>query len=190
MTVSISRPDLGRASLQLSRSRRMRALVAGAASAAAIGVGALAIAVPPATAMQATASRSETGGMEGHEGGARHRARARAHVQRMLTEVNATPEQRSKIETIMNHAFDQTGQLHQKMREGQRELHRLLGQPTIDRNALERVRAQRIHDLDESSKIMVKALADAAEVLTPQQRAKVAQLEEARSNARRERRRP
>lgn len=185
MTVSTSRPDLGRAPLQFSRSRRLRGLVAGAASAAAVAVGALAIAVPPAMAMQAAESHADTGGMEGHEGGESHRARARAHVQHMLTAVNATPEQRSKIETIMNHAFDQTAPLHQKMREGQRELHRLLGQPTIDRNALERVRQQRIHDLDESSKIMVKALTDAAEVLTPQQRSKLAQLEEARHNARR-----
>lgn len=188
MTVSNSRPDHpGRTSPQLQRS--LGGLLAGAACAAALAVGGLAASAGPSAAMQPSAeSPSQMGDMQGHEGmeGRHHgRGRMKAHIQQMLTEVNATPQQRSKIEGIMKAAFDQIAPLHKKMEEGHRELHRLLSQPTIDRNALERVRAARISDLDQASKIMVKALADSAEVLTPEQRSKLAQLEEQRRSARR-----
>jgi Spy/CpxP family protein refolding chaperone len=55
-----------------------------------------------------------------------------------------------------------------------RDLHRLLDAPTIDRAALERVRAAHVAEVDQASRIIVQGLADAAEVLTPEQRAKVA----------------
>lgn len=174
----------GPISRQLSRS--LCALLAGAASAAVVAAAGVASAAPPATSSQASADQGDMSGMEGR--GGHHRARARARLQHMLSQVNATPEQRAKIEAIMNKAFDQIAPLHKKMEEGHSELHRLLGQSTIDRNALERIRAARISDLDQASKIMVKALADSAEVLKPEQRAKLAQLEEARRQARREHR--
>jgi Spy/CpxP family protein refolding chaperone len=183
MALSLSRPDLQPSSRR--RSCGLRGLLGGAAFAAVLAASGLAAFAQPAAAMQASAGHADTGGLEDH-GGMRHGARAKARISRMLTDVNATPEQRTKIDAIMKGAFDQIGPLHKKMEEGRRELHRLLSQPTIDRNALERVRAARIADLDQSSKIMVKALADSAEVLTPAQRTKLANLEEARRSARRQ----
>jgi Spy/CpxP family protein refolding chaperone len=52
--------------------------------------------------------------------------------------------------------------------------HELLLQPTMDRAALEALRAEQIASADEASKKLVQFLADAADVLTPEQRAKLA----------------
>jgi Spy/CpxP family protein refolding chaperone len=43
-------------------------------------------------------------------------------------------------------------------------------QPTVDRMALERLRAEKMQYADAVSKRLVTAVADAAEVLTPEQR--------------------
>ena len=51
--------------------------------------------------------------------------------------------------------------------------------PSIDRARLESLRAEQIKSLDEASKRLVTAISDAAEVLTPEQRAALAkQIEE------------
>ena len=49
-------------------------------------------------------------------------------------------------------------------------MHKLLTANTIDRAALEKVRAERLAEADRVSKELVNALADVAEVLTPEQR--------------------
>ena len=46
--------------------------------------------------------------------------------------------------------------------------------PTIDRTAIERLRAEQIALAETASKRIAQALADAAEVLNPEQRKKVA----------------
>jgi Spy/CpxP family protein refolding chaperone len=58
---------------------------------------------------------------------------------------------------------------HQKARE-------LLTQPTVDRTAIERLRADNVVALDAASRRVAQALADAFEVLTPEQRRKVGDL--------------
>ena len=54
------------------------------------------------------------------------------------------------------------------------ELHEILSAPSVDRNRLETLRAEHIRLADEASKRITLALADAAEILTPEQRAAVA----------------
>ena len=49
----------------------------------------------------------------------------------------------------------------------------LRGAPTIDKAAVEALRAKRIAEVDEASKKAVAAVIEAAEVLTPEQRAKL-----------------
>jgi len=51
----------------------------------------------------------------------------------------------------------------------------LLAAPTIDRAAIEKLRAEQITLADASSKRMTQALADAGEVLNPEQRKKLAE---------------
>jgi Spy/CpxP family protein refolding chaperone len=103
-----------------------------------------------------------------------HGGRLQAQVEHMLTVAQATPEQTAKIRQILKTAHEQTAPLHEKLSATHRELGRLLTQPKIDRGAIERVRAQHVAALDQSGRIMVKAFADAAEVLTPEQRARIA----------------
>ena len=118
-------------------------------------------------------------GMMGHgpmgHGGDMHAMMA-AHIDKMLTAVDATPDQRARFNAILGDAMRQMGPLHAGFGQTHAELHRLLLAPTIDRGALEQLRAAKIAELDQASRAMVKAFADAAEVLTPEQRAKVGRL--------------
>ena len=56
------------------------------------------------------------------------------------------------------------------MRATRKEIHDLLLADTIDRTALETLRAERLADAEQISKNLVGALADVAEVLSPEQR--------------------
>jgi Spy/CpxP family protein refolding chaperone len=55
------------------------------------------------------------------------------------------------------------------------QLHQILSAETIDRQRLETVRVGELHLADEASKRILQGIADAAEVLTPQQRAALAE---------------
>lgn len=98
------------------------------------------------------------------------------HLDKMLTAVDATPDQKSRIMSILGGAMKSMGGAHEKIHDGMRRFHTLLSAPTIDRGALESVRASEIAEVDAGSKTLVAAMADAAEVLTPAQRAKLATM--------------
>ncbi len=92
------------------------------------------------------------------------------HVQHMLDDANATPEQKAQIKDIVASAVKDLEALHQQNGGIHKELHEIFVAPTIDRAKLETVRAEHIQALDAASKRCATALADAAEVLTPEQR--------------------
>lgn len=98
------------------------------------------------------------------------------HLDKALTAVDATPEQKTRIHEIMRGAMASMGPLHERLGSTHADLHRILLAPVIDRAALEKLRAERIADIDQASRSLVGALADAAEVLTPEQRAKLGQM--------------
>ena len=100
------------------------------------------------------------GGMRGERG-----------VTRMLERLDATPEQKEKITAIMKGVREELQPMRGSMRTLREDAARLLKADTIDRAAIEKLRAQRIEQADAASKRMTKAFADAAEVLTPKQRA-------------------
>ena len=97
-----------------------------------------------------------------------------AHIDGMLTGVGATPDQKARVQAILKTAMQSMGPLHQRLESTHGDLHRLLAAPVIDRAAIEQLRAARIADIDAASRALTKAIADAAEVLTPEQRAKLA----------------
>ena len=101
--------------------------------------------------------------------------RAAHMVERFAWHVNATAEQKQKLTAIAQSLATDMQPLHQKMREMRKRGIELLRQPTVDRAAVEAFRAEQIASADAASKRLAQALTDAAEVLTPEQRAKLAQ---------------
>jgi Spy/CpxP family protein refolding chaperone len=99
-----------------------------------------------------------------------------AHVAKMLDEVGASAEQKSRIEAILRAGFAPMADMHSDMAKTHAGLHAILTAPTIDRAALEQLRASEVARIDQASRSATKAIADAAEVLTPEQRAKLATL--------------
>ena len=106
-------------------------------------------------------------------------ARMDEHVERMVkhfaVETDATPEQREKLNTIARDLARDMAPLREKLRAARTQGVELLAAPTIDRAALEKLRAEQITLADASSKRMTQALADAGEVLNPEQRKKLAE---------------
>ena len=96
-------------------------------------------------------------------------------VKHFAVEINATQDQTAKLTTIAKAAFKDLRPLREKVREARKRGMELLSAPTVDRAAIERLRAEQIQAADALSKRMSQALADAAEVLTPDQRKKLAE---------------
>lgn len=115
----------------------------------------------------------------GFMGGSKDPAKADERIERMVkhfaVEVNATPEQTAKLTQIAKAAGKDLRPLREKARDARKRGMELLSAPTIDRAAIERLRAEQMQAADAVSKRMSQAFADAAEVLTPDQRKKVAE---------------
>lgn len=119
------------------------------------------------------------GGMGGpfHMGAPFDPARAEDRADRMIRhlaiEIDATAEQQNKLRTIAKEAVKDLVPLREKAQSARQRGRELLTAPTIDRAAIEAFRAEQIAVADEASKRIAKALGDAAEVLTPEQRHKI-----------------
>jgi len=111
----------------------------------------------------------------GFMGGPMDDQRVERMVKHMAVEVDATPEQTAKLTEIAKAAAKDLQPLREKSRNARREGMKLLAAPTIDRAAIERLRAEQIQAADAASKRLTQALADTAEVLTPAQRQKLAE---------------
>jgi periplasmic protein CpxP/Spy len=112
------------------------------------------------------------GGHHGGHGGMRGHGQRR--MDRMLSSVGASDEQKTKIRDIFAKARADINPDPKARQANQQKMRDLLAAPTVDRAALEQLRASSVADHDRRSKRMSQAMADAAEVLTPEQRAKLA----------------
>ncbi len=121
----------------------------------------------------------------GHGWGGHHRMhgnfdmdRAEQHVQRLVgfaaRRLEATEDQQKRLTAIAQAATKELLPLRTRFMEGRKKAHEILKQPAIDRAALEALRTEQLALADEASRKMVQFIADAAEVLTPEQRAKLA----------------
>jgi len=128
------------------------------------------------------ATGAEPGAPRGRHHGdpARHAQRMEQRISRMVTQVGGTAEQRDRIVAIMKAAMADQAKLREQGRALRGQGIELLKAPSIDRAALEKHRADRLALFDAMSRRMTTALADAAEVLTPEQRVKFAELSERR----------
>jgi Spy/CpxP family protein refolding chaperone len=98
-----------------------------------------------------------------------------AMLGRWLADVDATPEQRERIAAIMKGAANDLAANRASRADARRQALALLAAPTIDRAQLEKLRVEQMQLADFSSRRMLQAMADSAEVLTPAQRAKLAE---------------
>jgi Spy/CpxP family protein refolding chaperone len=96
-------------------------------------------------------------------------------LERMLDGVNASPEQRSRIHDIMKSARADLHAQRQAAGNQREQLMTLFAQPTVDARAVEAARQQMMQQHDQSSRRWMQAMLDASAVLTPEQRAQLAE---------------
>lgn len=155
-----------------------RIVIGGLAAAAVAGVGLVA-----ATGGEFGRGMGGHGwGMEGHGWGGMggpgmHASMghgfAERGLERMLDGLDATPEQAEKIRAIVDAARDDLEPAIDGMRGTREKVAEMLAAPTIDRAAAETLRAERVAAMDQASRRLTTAILDAAEVLTPEQRAEL-----------------
>jgi len=101
------------------------------------------------------------------------------HVQRMVkhlaVEVDATPEQQAKLNAIAKSAAHDLAPLRGNMKRARQQALELLSAEKVDHAAIESLRAAQIATMDTASRRLSQALADAADVLTVDQRKKLAE---------------
>lgn len=117
------------------------------------------------------------GGHHGHHGQidpAEAKEHAREMVGHLAWAIDATAEQKAKLTTIAEAMATDLIPVHQKLEGAHARIAQMLRAPQIDRAALEALRAEHIALADDVSKRIAQGLADAADVLTPAQRAKLA----------------
>ncbi len=91
-------------------------------------------------------------------------------VKHVAIEIDATLEQQENITALVTAVAKDLKPVHDRMRAAGKEIHDLLLADTIDRTALETLRAERLAEAERISKNLVGVLADVAEVLSPEQR--------------------
>ena len=100
------------------------------------------------------------------------------HVERMLkhlyVEIDATDAQKQKLDPIVRQAAKELAPMRQNLHAARREAIELLAQERVDPAALEALRAKHIEFADQASRRLSRAIAEAAEVLTPAQRKELA----------------
>jgi Spy/CpxP family protein refolding chaperone len=113
-----------------------------------------------------------------HHGWHNHRAidpeRMDARLERMLgrfySRIDATEAQKQKLGPIVKTAVKDLLPARDRLRATRRQAVELLNAETVDRAAIERLRAEQLRLADDASKRLTQAIGDAAEVLTPAQR--------------------
>lgn len=96
----------------------------------------------------------------------------------VLMQVSASEAQRQQVKAIVKDAINDLLPLREQHRATHQAFVDALAQPTVDRAALEQLRVAAIQRAQTASTRLVQAIADVAEVLTPQQRTELIQLPE------------
>jgi Spy/CpxP family protein refolding chaperone len=102
--------------------------------------------------------------------------RADRAVRHVAIELDATPEQQQKLEAIAKSAVTDLAPLRDKVHATHQRVRELLTATTVDRAAIEKLRAEQVVTMDGLSKRIAQAVGDAAEVLTPDQRRKLGEM--------------
>lgn len=101
---------------------------------------------------------------------ARFEQRMEKRVDRALSGTDATADQKKQIADILSSSFKDAKPLRDQRLENRKAMQEALQAPTLDPAKIEAIRAEQMKITDESSKRFTKALTDAGNVLTQQQR--------------------
>lgn len=116
-------------------------------------------------------------GMGGHHmgGQAMTPAEMEQHLNALVDNVlpDGTAEQKARLAAIIRAAHADIAPFHAQLAGAHQRAHDLLMQPRVDRAALESLRAEEVRQLDATSRRLVQAVADAADLLTPEQRGRL-----------------
>ena len=102
--------------------------------------------------------------------------RADRAVRHVAIELDANAEQQQKLEAIVKSAVTDLAPMRDKVRATHQRVRELLTAPTIDRAAIEKLRAEQVATMDSLSKRIAQAVGDAADVLTADQRRKLGDM--------------
>ena len=91
-------------------------------------------------------------------------------VDRMMDDIKASDEQKSKAKAIVKSAASDVQVLVAQHRDSHDILLDIVKAPTLDRGELETLRARTVTGMEESSMRLTTAFGDLLEVLTPEQR--------------------
>ena len=116
------------------------------------------------------------GGFGGPFGPAAAEDRADRAVRHLAVEIDATADQQEKLRAIVRAAVRDLLPLRERVSMTRQRARELLTQSTIDRTAIERLRAEQVEAFDTASRRLAQALADTTEVLTPEQRRRVSEV--------------
>jgi Spy/CpxP family protein refolding chaperone len=95
-------------------------------------------------------------------------------VKHVAVEVDATPEQKDKLTDIVKGAARDLAPLRGNMYRVRQQTIDLMSAESVDRAAIEILRAEQLALMDAASKRLTQALADVADVLTVEQRRELA----------------
>ena len=94
----------------------------------------------------------------------------------LLKRVKASDAQRDQVKTILGQALQELGPLRDQHQQHREALAAALVQPSVDRATLDELRRAELQLAEQASQRIVTALADIAEVLTPEQRGELVKL--------------
>lgn len=132
-------------------------------------------------ATAATQGSDQGGDSHGHRHGwhrmdpAKMQAHFEARLDKALRDVGASDQQRQQIKDIADRTFADIKPLREGMQNRREDMRKALTAPTVDAAQLESLRASHVQRMDQISKRITQGIADAANVLTPEQRAKLAE---------------
>lgn len=95
-------------------------------------------------------------------------------LDKILDRLDATEQQKAKMKPILQEASKDVRKMAFEMRNSRDAYMVALLGNTVDRQTVETLRAEQVKAMDQASERVAKALTDAAEILTPEQRAKIA----------------
>ncbi len=115
-------------------------------------------------------------GRHGHAGPEAMRQRVDFATDWMLTKVKATDEQKVKVKEIVGGAVTDLSGLRETHQGNREALMATLTAESVDRTKLESLRKSELELAERASQRITQALADVADVLTPEQRRGLAEL--------------